>query len=304
MNKFNKSKIALLLALTSVFTGNKKSNASMVGNICDIATASSISASLAINNNNKSAAIAAVSLGFIGAIGIPVVAYFWNQKVERDKLANSIISSLKNKGKLADIKQSLKTSKNTLDETLKTSGIAFNEKEKEIEIVKFNTDFSQEEIKNKWITFHNEFQEISDKVKLIIKGNAKDNDEKTIKDFLGKLSNMPGVKFNSQLHLDEITKFLVLSFLFSILPSYQSVSSTLNDDTSFSKKCRNSDVPLRISVCKNKQEELSSVCSINFDITDWNSYDNKHNICLRISDKFELLIDGHSYDIDEMTKKK
>ena len=275
MNKFNKSKMALLMALASVCTVNNKSNASMVGNICDIATASSISASLAINNNNKSAAIAAVSLGFIGAIGIPVVAYFWNQKVERDKLANSIISSLKNKGKLADIKQSLKTSKNTLDETLKTSGIAFNEKEKEkeIEIVKFNTDFSQEEIKNKWITFNNEFQEISDKVKLIIKGNAKDNDEKTIKDFLGKLSNMPGVKFNSQLHLDEITKFLVLSFLFSILPSYQSVSSTLNDDTSFSKKCRNSDVPLRISVCKNKQEELSSVCSINFDITDWNSYD-------------------------------
>ena len=105
------------------------------------------------------------------------------------------------------------------------------------------------------------------------------------------------MEFNSQLHLDEIKRFSVLSFLVSLLPDCKSVFSTLNHDYSFSKKCRDSDVPLSISVCKDKQGKLSSVCSMNFDITDWHSYDNKHNICFRKSDKFELLIDGHSYNV-------
>lgn len=291
MNKFNKSKMALLMALASVCTVNNKSNASMVGNICDIATASSISASLAINNNNKSAAIAAVSLGFIGAIGIPVVAYFWNQKVERDKLADSIINSLRYKNELSNVKDSLKKSKDELDELFKQSKTAFNKKE--TTILELNLDYSEEEGKNK-------FKQILDNCNKLLESNSKVAAEKNAQDFINSIVNT-FVVISKELSIEEkIGTFIILA---KHLENIKSLDA-LNEDLSFHKQCRASNTPFRFRVCKNQQGELSSVCDMNFIVTDWHSYDNGHDVCFRMSDKFELLIDGHSYDIDEMTKKK
>ena len=146
MNKFNKSNIALLLALTSVFTGNNKSNASLVGDICNItaATTSNVSTGLAMTSKSAARVPLAILGGIVVPVGVVVGGYFLEQKVARDKLANSIISSLRNKGKLTNIRKSLEKSKVELDKMLKQSSIAFNGKD--IEIVKFDPEAVNEEV--------------------------------------------------------------------------------------------------------------------------------------------------------------
>lgn len=299
MNKFNKSKIALLLALTSVFTGGNKSSASLVGDICDITavTTSNISAGLAMKSKSTAGTVVAT----VSTIGLPIIlftgGYFWSQKVERDELANSIISSLRNKGKLTDIRQSFAKSKSKLDEILKksNSNIVFNEKK--IEIMKFNPEAVNVGMcKNFVNNLSSELEELLDEAKnqnnkKVIEEKAKNLDDNIMKSF-------PGVKFNTQLNSDTKQKILTSDALDTLIQNYSSTVEVLNKDYNFPKVCRYSGVPSSISVCKNEQGKLSSVYSMNFDITDSSSYSNKHNICFRMSDKFELLIDGHSYDVN------
>ena len=310
MNKFNKSKIALLMALASVFTVNNKSSASLVGDIADITatTTSSVSTGLAMSSKSKARIPVAIIGGIVLPIGLVVGGYFLERKLERDKLADSIISSLRNSSKLLDIRKSFGKSKSQLDESLKQVKITFNEKEKEkeIEIVKFNPEIISEEDITNWLC------DLIGKLKKLRSnvGNQTNNEvagksenEKKAKELYDKLNNIPGVDFNNQQNLGKSIKNSILIIMPTLIKEYVSTVKTLNNDLSLSKRCLKSNVPLNISVCKNEQGELSSVCSINFDITDRYSYDNKHNISFRMSNKFELLIDGHSYDIDEMVKK-
>ena len=302
MNKFNKSNIALLLALTSVFTGNNKSNASLVGDICDITAVatSNVSAGLAMKSKSTAGTVVAT----VSAIGLPIIfftgGYFWNQKVKRDKLADSIISSLRNKGKLTNIRKSLEKSKVELDKMLKQSSIAFNGKD--IEIVTYNPEaFNEEMVENYRNNLFSGLGELLSETKN--QTNNKVIEEKAENFYDDNMKNLPGVEFNTQLNLDLQQKILISEALNTLIQSCGSTVDALNKDYNFHQVCRNSGVPLSISVCKNEQGKLSSVYSMNFDITDRYSYDNKHNICFRMSDKFELLIDGHSYDIDKMLKK-
>ena len=293
MNKFNKSKIALLLALTSVFTGNKKSNASMVGNICDIATASSISASLAINNNNKSAAIAAVSLGLIGVIGIPIGAYFWNQKVERDKLADSIIFSLqhhKNGNSLENLKKAFETCKKQFDSKL--NGIN-----------KINVRFSK--LDNNYYETKKRVGNISKILKN--KDNLNNIGQQKNVEVIGELAAGAFGEFSKYIQFEGVydNKYessLKIS-LVPLLMSHEEVLERFKDDFKIGVDCLKEDVPVNISIYKNEKGVLSSAVSMNLVTESRYSHSNKHNICFRMSDKFELLIDGHSYDVDEMNKK-
>lgn len=307
MNKFNKSKIALLMALASVFTVNNKSSASLVGDIADITatTTSSVSTGLAMSSKSKARIPVAIIGGIVLPISVVVGGYFLERKLERDKLADSIISSLRNSSKLRGIRQSFGESKSKLDKSLKQVKITFNEKEKEIEIVKFNPEIGKEDIANWLHDLIDELKELSSNV-----GNQTNNEvagksenEKKVKESYDKLNNIPGVDFNNQQNLGKSIKNSILIIIPTLIKKYVLTVETLNNDLSLSKRCLTSNVPLNISVCKNEQGELSSVCSINFDITDRYSYGNKHNIGFRMSNKFELLIDGHSYDIDEMLKK-
>ena len=302
MNKFNKSNIALLLALTSVFTGNNKSNASLVGDICDITAVatSNVSAGLAMKSKSTAGTVVAT----VSAIGLPIIfftgGYFWNQKVKRDKLADSIISSLRNKGKLTNIRKSLEKSKVELDKMLKQSSIAFNGKD--IEIVTYNPEaFNEEMVENYRNNLFSGLVELLSETKN--QTNNKVIEEKAENFYYDNMKNLPGVEFNTQLNLDLQQKILIPEALNTLIQSCGSAVDALNKDYNFHQVCRNSGVPLSISVCKNEQGKLSSVYSMNFDITDSLSYSNRHNICFRMSDKFELLIDGHSYDIDKMLKK-
>ena len=309
MNKFNKSKIALLMALASVFTVNNKSSASLVGDIVDITatTTSSVSTGLAMSSKSKARIPVAIIGGIVLPISVVVGGYFLERKLERDKLADSIISSLRNSNKLRSIRQSFGESKSKLDKSLKQVKITFNEKEKEkeIEIVKVNPEISKEDIANWLCDLIGGLKELCSNV-----GNQTNNEvagksenEKKAKESYDKLNNIPGVDFNNQQNLGKSIKNSILIIIPTLIEKYVSTVETLNNDLSLSKRCLTSNIPLNISVCKNEQGELSSVCSINFDITDRYSYDNKHNISFRMSNKFELLIDGHSYDIDEMVKK-
>ena len=302
MNKFNKSNIALLLALTSVFTGNNKSNASLVGDICDITAVatSNVSAGLAMKSKSTAGTVVAT----VSAIGLPIIfftgGYFWNQKVKRDKLADSIISSLRNKGKLTNIRKSLEKSKVELDKMLKQSSIAFNGKD--LEIVTYNPEaFNEEMVENYRNNLFSGLVELLSETKN--QTNNKVIEEKAENFYYDNMKNLPGVEFNTQLNLDLQQKILIPEALNTLIQSCGSAVDALNKDYNFHQVCRNSGVPLSISVCKNEQGKLSSVYSMNFDITDSLSYSNRHNICFRMSDKFELLIDGHSYDIDKMLKK-
>jgi hypothetical protein len=297
MNKFNKSKIALLMALASVFTVNNKSSASLVGDIADITatTTSSVSTGLAMSSKSKARIPVAIIGGIVLPISVVVGGYFLERKLERDKLADSIISSLRNKDELKNIRELIQSCKNGVDESLKQVKIAFNEKDKEIEIVKGNSNTINKESRQHCGNLIVEFPKINNVIE--------NKNEKKAKEFHDKIKNIPGVEFNQQLELDESITFSISVTIPFLTVTYGLAFDTLNNDLSLSKHCLTSNVPLNISVCKNEQGELSSVCSINFDITDRYSYDNKHNISFRMSNKFELLIDGHSYDIDEMVKK-
>ena len=286
MNKFNKSKIALLLALTSVFTGGNKSSASLVGDICDITavTTSNVSAGLAMKSKSTAGTVVAT----ISTIGLPIIlftgGYFLEQKVSRDKLADSIISSLRNKGKLINIKKLFENSKASLDKLLNQANIKFTKKEEKIEIVKFNP----EDIINGVVELLNEDKNQTNSKVIEEKDKINDN----------LMKSLPGVKFNTQLNFDTKQEILISDALDTLIQNYSSTVEVLNKDYNFPKVCRYSGVPSSISVCKNEQGKLSSVYSMNFNITDSSSYSNKHNICFRMSDKFELLIDGHSYDVN------
>jgi hypothetical protein len=291
-----------LLALTSVFTGGNKSNASLVGDICDITAVatSNVSAGLAMKSKSTAGTVVAT----VSAIGLPIIfftgGYFWNQKVKRDKLADSIISSLRNKGKLTNIRKSLEKSKVELDKMLKQSSIAFNGKD--IEIVTYNPEaFNEEMVENYRNNLFSGLVELLSETKN--QTNNKVIEEKAENFYDDNMKNLPGVEFNTQLNLDLQQKILISEALNTLIQSCGSAVDALNKDYNFHQVCRNSGVPLSISVCKNEQGKLSSVYSMNFDITDSLSYSNRHNICFRMSDKFELLIDGHSYDIDKMLKK-
>ena len=63
------------------------------------------------------------------------------------------------------------------------------------------------------------------------------------------------------------------------------------------------DTPVNVSIYRDGNGVLSSVWSMNLVTEDFRSHSNRRNICFRMSDKFELLIDGCSYNIDEMIKK-
>ena len=296
MNKFNKSKIALLLALTSVFTGNNKSSASLVGDICDMAaiTTSNVSTGLAMKSKSTAGTVVATVSAIFLPIGLVTGGYFWEKKVERDKLAGSIISSLRNKGKLTNIRKSLEKSKVELDKMLKQSSIAFNGKD--IEIVTCNPEaFNEEMVENYRNNLFSGLGELLSEAKN--QTNNKVTEEKAKNFYDDIMKNLPGVEFNTQLNFDAQQKILISEALNTLIQSCGSAVDALNKDYNFHQMCRNSGVPFSISVCKNEQGELSSVYSINFDITDSLSYSNKHNICFRMSDKFELLIDGHSYDL-------
>lgn len=298
MNKFNKSNIALLLALTSVFTGNNKSNASLVGDICNItaATTSNVSTGLAMTSKSAARVPLAILGGIVVPVGLVVGGYFWEQKVARDKLANSIISSLRNKGKLTNIKKSFEKSKASLDKLLNQANIKFTKKEEKIEIVKFDPEAINEEgMENCFNNLFSGLEELLSETKnqtnnKVIEKKAKNFDDNIMK-------SLPGVEFNTQLSLSMPEKVSVSKALSTLIQNYNSTVNVLNKDYNLHKTCRNSGVPLSISVCKNEQGKLSSVYSMNFDITDSLSYSNRHNICFRMSDKFELLIDGHSYDV-------
>ena len=305
MNKFNKSNIALLLALTSVFTGNNKSNASLVGDICDITAVATSNVSTGLAMTSKSAARVPLAIlgGIVAPVGVVVVGYFLEQKVLRDKLADSIISSLRNKGKLTNIKKSFEESKASLDKLLNQANIKFTKKEEKIEIVKFNPEdiINEEVVENYFNNLFSGLGELLSETKnqtnnKVIEEKAKNFNDNIMKSF-------PGVEFNTQLSLDTQQKTLISKALGTLIQNYNSTVNVLNADYNFHKVCRSSGVPSSISVCKNGQGKLSSVYSMNFDITDSLSYSNRHNICFRMSDKFELLIDGHSYDIDKMLKK-
>ncbi|MBO6243843.1 MAG: hypothetical protein J6O41_04680 [Clostridia bacterium] len=287
MNKFNKSKIALLLALTSVFTGGNKSSASLVGDICDITavTTSNVSTGLAMTSKSAARVPLAILGGIVAPVGVVVGGYFLEQKVSRDKLADSIISSLRNKGKLTNIKKLFEKSKASLDKLLNQANIKFTKKEEKIEIVKFNP----EDIINEVVELLNEDKNQTNS-KVIEEKDKNLNDN-----FMESLSS---VKFNTQLNSDTKRKILTSDALGTLIQNYSSTVDVLNKDYNFPKVCRYSGVPSSISVCKNEQGKLSSVYSMNFNITDSSSYSNKHNICFRMSDKFELLIDGHSYDVN------
>ena len=287
MNKFNKSKIALLLALTSVFTGGNRSSASLVGDICDITavTTSNVSTGLAMTSKSAARVPLAILGGIVAPVGVVVGGYFLEQKVSRDKLADSIISSLRNKGKLTNIKKLFEKSKASLDKLLNQANIKFTKKEEKIEIVKFNP----EDIINEVVELLNEDKNQTNS-KVIEEKDKNLNDN-----FMESLSS---VKFNTQLNSDTKRKILTSDALGTLIQNYSSTVDVLNKDYNFPKVCRYSGVPSSISVCKNEQGKLSSVYSMNFNITDSSSYSNKHNICFRMSDKFELLIDGHSYDVN------
>lgn len=286
MNKFNKSKIALLLALTSVFTGGNKSSASLVGDICDITavTTSNVSTGLAMTSKSAARVPLAILGGIVAPVGVVVGGYFLEQKVSRDKLADSIISSLRNKGKLTNIKKLFEKSKASLDKLLNQANIKFTKKEEKIEIVKFNP----EDIINGVVELLNEDKNQTNSKVIEEKDKINDN----------FMKSLPGVKFNTQLNFDKKQEILISDALDTLIQNYSSTVEVLNKDYNFPKVCRYSGVPSSISVCKNEQGKLSSVYSMNFDITDSSSYSNKHNICFRMSDKFELLIDGHSYDVN------
>jgi hypothetical protein len=307
MNKFNKSKIALLLALTSVFTGGNKSNASLVGDICDITAVATSNVSTGLAMTSKSAARVPLAIlgGIVVPVGVVVGGYFLEQKVARDKLADSIISSLRNKGKLTNIKKSFEESKASLDKLLNQANIKFTKKEEKIEIVKFNPEdiinINEEVVENYFNNLFSGLGELLSETKN--QTNNKVIEEKAENFYDDNMKNLPGVEFNTQLNLDLQQKILISEALNTLIQSCGSAVDALNKDYNFHQVCRNSGVPLSISVCKNEQGKLSSVYSMNFDITDSLSYSNRHNICFRMSDKFELLIDGHSYDIDKMLKK-
>lgn len=282
MNKFNKSKVALLMALTSALQGSIKTNASLVGDVLDTTafTTSNLTASLVTNTKNKAVAI---PLGIIFAVGVPigliVIKHFYEQAQERKELAGSILSKLEKKfGEVNNYFGAVRINELTKD-LLLHHNIDITEKEAKIdfshilELNQNNLDPSNLDLKSKNLSYY------------------VNTDNGELKPKLG----------------DELRANLFALALLVTVPLKQ-LTETLSSKQMFSKSVRDSEKPLSIILRKNEQGKLSTIWSMNFRVTDYNNFTKSNDVSLRFdldnNNKLEISIDGHSYDADEIMNGK
>jgi len=273
MKKINKSEIALLMALTLALNGNVKSNAmnsrvmefssGVVGNL-----SSSVGGPL-----GTAMAVSAVAL-FCGGLYVKILE-------ERKEVAKIVISSLKSQGQLENIKQLLAAANGSFEEVFKGNPQNFvGEK------VKLGLDFD---------------------VKKVAALGAQNPLENQVWDALRRilvLKNMLGsVQINEQLR-DQVSVCNVVLFV-----GYANLIVKLKTDMRMPLIFDKADIPISVDFIKSKKnpndnkENLSVICSLNF-VSSKFDYSDRHNICIRMRDnKFELLVDGSSYDIDKLSKE-
>ncbi len=283
MNKFNKSKVALLMALTSALQGSIKTNASLVGDVLDTTafTTSNLTASLVTNTKNKAVAI---PLGIIFAVGVPigliVIKHFYEQAQERKELAGSILSNLKKEF------ETVNTTLGTINKPTKDLLLNLGITEKEAKI-----DFSHilELNLNNLNLINFDPSNLGLKSKDLSYYVNTDNGE--LKPKLG----------------DELRANLFALALLVTVPLKQ-LTETLSSKQMFSKSVRDSEKPLSIILRKNEQGKLSTIWSMNFRVTDYNNFTKSNDVSLRFdldnNNKLEISIDGHSYDADEIMNGK
>ena len=273
MKKINKSKIALFMALTLALNGNGKSRAM---NYRTMEFASGVMGNMSSCFDGALGAITAA-----GSFALFCLATYLETLEKRDKVAKTIISSLKSKGQLENIKEWLAVSKTLFEEIFKKNPQNFVGNK-----VKFGVDFDVKA------------------VAALGSQNLQYNSQ--IQSALGQilvLKNMLGVKLNEQLESQ------ILIGNLSLFINYGILISMLITDVRMPLIFDKADIPFSVDFIRSKKnsnnnnsENLSVICSMNF-ISSKRNYSNRHKICIRMSDKFELLVDGSSYDIDKLSKE-
>lgn len=273
MKKINKSEIALLMALTLALNGNVKSNA-MNSRVMEFSSGVMGNLSSSVGGPLGTAmAVSAVAL-FCGGLYVKILE-------ERKEVAKIVISSLKSQGQLENIKQLLAAANGSFEEVFKG-----NPKNFVGEKVKLGLDFD---------------------VKKVAALGAQNLLENQVWDALRRilvLKNMLGsVQINEQLR-DQVSVCNVVLFV-----GYANLIVKLKTDMRMPLIFDKADIPISVDFIKSKKnpndnkENLSVICSLNF-VSSKFDYSDRHNICIRMRDnKFELLVDGSSYDIDKLSKE-
>ncbi|MBO6126528.1 MAG: hypothetical protein J6P21_00795 [Clostridia bacterium] len=274
MKKINKSEIALLMALTLALNGNVKSNA-MNSRVMEFSSGVMGNLSSSVGGPLGTAmAVSAVAL-FCGGLYVKILE-------ERKEVAKIVISSLKSQGQLENIKKLLVAAKGSFEEVFKGNPQNFvGEK------VKLGIDFDVDQVS--------------------VLGRRELSDNRQIADALGRilvLKNILGsVQINEQLRGQVSACNVVLFF------GYANLIVKLKTDMRMPLIFDKADIPISVDFIRSKKnpndnkENLSVICSLNF-VSSKFDYSDRHNICIRMRDnKFELLVDGSSYDIDKLSKE-
>lgn len=273
MKKINKSEIALLMALTLALNGNVKSNA-MNSRVMEFSSGVMGNLSSSVGGPLGTAmAVSAVAL-FCGGLYVKILE-------ERKEVAKIVISSLKSQGQLENIKQLLAAANGSFEEVFKGNPQNFvGEK------VKLGLDFDVKKVAALGVQNPLENQ-VWDALRRIL----------VLKNMLGS------VQINEQLR-DQVSVCNVVLFV-----GYANLIVKLKTDMRMPLIFDKADIPISVDFIKSKKnpndnkENLSVICSLNF-VSSKFDYSDRHNICIRMRDnKFELLVDGSSYDIDKLSKE-